>query len=131
MSEHNILVFVDGLFFSAKIGEVIRTLGGKPVITADMDRVAERLGDAGAAAIIVDLSLMGTDAVEIITQLKQQPDTMGVPMLAYGQHTSPELLARAKDAGCEQVMPRSNFVNQLPGFLENCMAGVCKDGRLG
>ena len=101
MSEHNILVFVDDLFFSAKIGEVIRTLGGKPVITADMDRVAERLGDAGAAAIIVDLSLMGTDAVEIITQLKQQPE----------------------DAGCEQVMPRSNFVNQLPGFLENCMAG--------
>lgn len=121
MAEHKILVFVDDLFFSAKIGEVIRQLGGKPVITADMDGVPERLGQEGAAAIIVDLSLMGTDAVEIIAQLKQQPDTMDVPMMAFGQHTSPALLARASEAGCEQVMPRSDFVKRLPEFLEASM----------
>ena len=122
MVEHKILVFVDDLFFSAKIGEVIRQVGGKPVITADMAGVADRLGPEGAAAIIIDLSLMKTNAVDLITQLKQQTDTRDIPMLAFGQHTSPDLLARASKAGCDQVMPRSDFVKRLPGFLETSMA---------
>lgn len=121
MAEQKILVFVDDLFFSAKIGEVIRQLGGKPVITTDMDGIADRLEPDGPAAIVVDLGLAGTDPVAIIAQLKQQPDTADTPMMAFGRHTSPDVLARASEAGCEHVMPRSDFVKRLPQFLESSM----------
>jgi CheY-like chemotaxis protein len=121
MAAHKILVFVDDLFFSAKIGEVIRQLGGKPVITANMEGIFERLEPDGPTAIVVDLGLMGADAVDIIAQLKKQSGTMDVPMMAFGRHTSPDVLARASEAGCEQVMPRSDFVKRLPGFLKDSM----------
>jgi len=41
-------------------------------------------------------------------------------MMAYGRHTRPEAFVRAREAGCERAVPRSEFVKRLPEFIETC-----------
>ena len=41
----------------------------------------------------------------------------GTPFLAFGSHVDTQALADAESAGCDQVMPRSKFSNELPRLL--------------
>lgn len=120
MPDHTILVVVDDLFFSAKIGETIRHLGGMPRFAAEASEIPVESEDGPPAAIIVDLDLSRTDAVGLISHLKAGEATRDVPMMAYGRHTRPEAFVRAREAGCERAVPRSEFVKRLPEFVEAC-----------
>ncbi|MXY98232.1 MAG: hypothetical protein F4Z29_10925 [Gemmatimonadetes bacterium] len=120
MPDHTILVVVDDLFFSAKIGETIRQLGGMPRFAAEASEIPVESEDGPPAAIIVDLDLSRTDAVGLISHLKAGEATRDVPMMAYGRHTRPEAFVRAREAGCERAVPRSEFVKRLPEFVEAC-----------
>ncbi len=120
MTEPAILVVVDDLFFSAKIGETIRQLGGMPRFAAEASEIPGESEGGAPAAIIVDLDLSRTDAVGLISHLKAGEATRDVPMMAYGRHTRPEAFVRAREAGCERAVPRSEFVKRLPEFIEAC-----------
>ena len=120
MTDHTVLVVVDDLFFAAKIGETIRQLGGKPRFAAEASEIPGESEGGPPAAIIVDLDLSRTDAVDLISHLKAGEVTRDVPMMAYGRHTRPEAFVRAREAGCERAVPRSEFVKRLPEFIEAC-----------
>ncbi len=120
MTDHTVLVVVDDLFFSAKIGETIRQLGGKPRFAAEVSEIPGGSEVVPPAAIIVDLDLSRTDAVGLISHLKAGEATSDVPMMAYGRHTRPEAFVRAREAGCERAVPRSEFVKRLPEFIKAC-----------
>ena len=120
MSDHTVLVVVDDLFFSVKIGETIRQLGGLPHFAAEASEIPDETENGPPAAIIVDLDLLRTDAMDLISHLKTDEATRDVPMMAYGRHTRPESFDRARKAGCERAVPRSEFVKRLPEFVEAC-----------
>ena len=124
MIENSFLVVVDDLFFSSKIGETIRHLGGTPVFAAETNEIPEGVSKHSLAAIIVDLDLSRTDAVQVISHLRTVKNTKGIPMMAYGQHTRPESFELARKAGCDQAIPRSEFVKRLPKFIQTCMETV-------
>ncbi len=121
MNNHTVLVVVDDLFFSSKIGETIRQLGGTPVFAAEAGEFPDDLDRRPPSAIIVDLDLSRTDAIDLVTALRSGGTTRNVPMLAYGRHTRPEAFARARESGCERAVPRSEFVKRLPEFVETCL----------
>lgn len=125
MTDHTVLVVVDDLFFSAKIGETIRQLGSVPRFAAELSEIPDESGCGLPAAIIVDLDLSRTDAVGLISHLKADEATRDVPMMAYGRHTRPETFERARAAGCERAVPRSEFVKRLPEFI----ASSCQHAR--
>ncbi len=120
MTDHTVLVVADDLFFSAKIGETVRQLGGKPVFAAEASEIPADADRPPPIAIIVDLDLSRSDAVALIAHLRDGESTGNIPMLAYGRHTRPEAFKRARAAGCEQAVPRSEFVKRLPEFVETC-----------
>lgn len=114
---NRVLIVVDDLFFSARIGETARQLGAAVTYVRDTDELDERLRLEVPALVIVDLGLMKTDPIAVIERLKAHPDTRSVPMIAYGSHVNHDLMAQAASAGCEQVLPRSAFSQRLPGLL--------------
>lgn len=120
MNDQTVLVVVDDLFFSSKIGETVRQLGGKPVFAAEVSEIPDCPDDGPPAAIIVDLDLSRADAVDLISHLRDSEATRDTPMMAYGRHTRPEAFVRARAAGCERAVPRSEFVKILPEFVETC-----------
>ena len=41
-----------------------------------------------------------------------------VPVLAYGQHTKPDVLRAARDGGCDMAVPRSQLMEEFPALVE-------------
>lgn len=114
---NRILVVVDDLFFSAKIGETARQLGVVATFVSNVEELDERMRQGTPALIVVDLGLMNTDPIAVIERFKEHPDTQEIPVIAYCSHVNQDLMARAASAGCDQVLPRSAFSQRLPGLL--------------
>jgi DNA-binding NarL/FixJ family response regulator len=106
-----VLAIVDDLTFRSKLDAAARSLG------VDLDLAAEipTLAKAWTRAI-VDLNLSGRDPVGIIQELRRRLPAL--PITGFGSHVQTELMSGARAAGCDEVLPRSAFVQQLPQLLQ-------------
>ncbi|MBA3273201.1 MAG: hypothetical protein H0T11_04925 [Chthoniobacterales bacterium] len=104
-----IVVLVRDLMFSGRIGAEARAAGA-PV---RMIRDPLKLTDIPGRLLIVDLNLDG--ALEAARTWRDA--SPGRRVVAFVAHTDTELIAAARAAGIDQVIPRSRFVEVLPELL--------------
>lgn len=119
----SLVVAVDDLFFSARIREAARRLGleAEVVSTAQlMPTLAQRLAAGGAEAVILDLN--SDQAVDLIRTLKADPSTRPVPVVGFVSHVAADKIAAARSAGCDRILARSAFTQQLPQLLQGLAA---------
>jgi CheY-like chemotaxis protein len=109
-------VVVDDLIFLSKIEDTARMVG-VPVKIAGPDQLIEDSEGQPATAVLIDLNHRSGRALEVIRALKSESRKGTVPVLAYLSHVQTDLAAAAREAGCDLVLPRSAFVQQLPGLL--------------
>ena len=114
-----IYAFVDDLFFLAKINETARKLGVKVEFVKTDKEVFERMGQNGndkPSLIIVDLNSLTSKPLTIIPKLKSKlkKDTN---IIGFVSHVQGELKVKAQEAGCDMVLPRSAFSQNLPQLL--------------
>jgi DNA-binding NarL/FixJ family response regulator len=114
-----VAALVDDLFFQAKIMETAKQLGVElkafgtgPALLAEVLQSAPRL-------VIIDLNAR-QGPIEAIEQL--HASAASVPIVAFLSHVQTELAARAKAAGCRDVMPRSQFTMNLAKILATAQA---------
>lgn len=72
-------------------------------------------------AVIIDLQHDGLDLPKLLEELR----TAGPPMpytVAFGSHVLVEALRAAREAGCDMVMPRSQFTQKLEADLPAWLA---------
>ena len=106
-----VLAIVDDLAFRSKMEAASAHLGVELDVAAALPEVRKNWRLA-----IIDLNLANGDPLEIIRSLKQQ--LPAIPLVGYGSHVQTELMASAHAAGCDQVLPRSAFVQRLPELLQ-------------
>jgi hypothetical protein len=115
-----IYCFIEDLFLVAKIQEVSRKLGIKVAfVKADKDIVA-RLAEGGEGArpslIVFDLNNVGAKPLTLIPKLKAK-FKRGTSVIGFLSHLQGDLKVKAIEAGCDMVMPRSAFSQNLPNLL--------------
>jgi DNA-binding NarL/FixJ family response regulator len=113
-----LIAAVDDLFFATRIRETARQ-AGVPVEVVPAAQceslLARRNANGVASSVIVDLN--STGAVELIRNLKAR--TAGRPfILGFVSHVASDQISAARQAGCDQVMARSAFTQQLPELLQ-------------
>ncbi len=112
-----ILVVVDDIFFLAKIQQTARQLG-VAVESVSPDALPERLAKDAVAAILLDLNHHSGKAVATVQSIKSAPVTRSIPVVAFLSHVQTDLAQAARAAGCDRVMARSAFSQQLPTLLQ-------------
>jgi len=112
----DILAVVDDLFFLAKIQQTAK-LTGIQVEPAALQNVMERLRQAPAAAIVIDLNHRSGSALDVLRGLKNDPATRQIPVLAFLSHVQTDLAQAARGAGCDILLARSAFSQRLPELL--------------
>lgn len=117
-----ILVCVDDLIFLSKIRETAR-LTGVSVQTVAPSQLVQEIHQSPNCQIILDLNHRSGAAVDLLRTLKNDPATGEVPILGFVSHVQTDLIQRAREAGCDRVMARSAFSEQLPQLLKE-LAGV-------
>lgn len=70
------------------------------------------------ALMIVDLNCTAIDPLRLIGALKSDETTRSVPLVGYLSHVQGELKQQAQQAGCDTVLARSAFSQNLPQLLK-------------
>ena len=110
-----ILAIVDDLFFREKLVAAAGQLGRPLVFAKNPDSA---LSDGAAfSRVLIDLNLSSGDPIAIVRRLREA--NPAIPVIGYCSHTQGDLRKQALEAGCTRVLPRSQFVQQLPELLSD------------
>jgi CheY-like chemotaxis protein len=113
---NTVIAVLDDLMFMVKIQEALKRAGLSGVFVKSQDEAVAK-ARAGALLIILDLNCAKTDPLETIVKLKSEAVTSSIPLLGYVSHVQVELRQSAVDKGCDAVLARSAFVQNLPELL--------------
>ena len=113
-----IFAFVDDLFFVAKIQEVSRKLNVKvEFVKTDKDITEKTEGsEEKPSLIIVDLNSNGIKPLPVITKMRSKYKK-ATSIVGFVSHVQGDLKVKAVEAGCDVVMPRSAFSQNLVSIL--------------
>jgi len=116
-SEGGIIVGVDDMFFSAKINAAAEAVGAKITRVRSAQELIALVEQSGARLIIIDLNSAGLDPISTIRLLKSKAVLQTIPIIGFVSHVQVDLMNAAQQAGCDYVMPRSKFSNNLGQLL--------------
>ena len=113
-----IFAFVDDLFFVAKIQEVSRKLNVKVEFVKSEKEITEKTGDPEdkPSLIIVDLNSNSIKPLPVIAKMRSKYKKP-TSIVGFVSHVQGDLKVKAQEAGCDVVMPRSAFSQNLPNIL--------------
>ena len=113
-----IYAFIEDLFFLAKIQETARKLNVKVQFVKSEKDILEKVESSGEkpSLIIFDLNNHLANPLKTIPKLKKElkKDTN---FLGFVSHIQGDLKLKALEAGCDTVVPRSAFSQNLPNLL--------------
>jgi hypothetical protein len=115
-----IFFFIEDLFFNAKITETARKLGVKVAfVKNEKDAIAALVeGDEAdrPGLIVFDLNNANAKPLTLIPKLKAKLKK-STSIIGFLSHLQGDLKAKAVEAGCDTVMPRAAFSQNLPNLL--------------
>ncbi len=112
-----VLAVVDDLFFIVKISDAAKRAGlDVEYVKSDEDVLAK--AKENPALIIFDLNFNGIDPLKLITALKAGEESKPISLIAYLSHVQGELKQKAHEAGCDMVLARSAFSQNLVQILK-------------
>jgi DNA-binding NarL/FixJ family response regulator len=104
---------MDDLFFQMKLAETAKHLGLEVKVAANGDALL-RLLEPAPKLVIVDLNAR-SQPLEAIERLRAERKDLRV--VGFLSHVQRELAEEAQAAGCDEVMPRSAFSQNLAAIL--------------
>jgi hypothetical protein len=115
-----IYCFIEDLFFVAKIQETARKLGIKVEFVKGDKEIVARLAELPEAErpklLVFDLNNLNAKPISLIPKFKTK-FKKATSIIGFLNHLQGELKAKAVEAGCDSVMPRSAFSQTLPNLL--------------
>src|SRR5262245_13493734 len=97
------------LIFATKVTGTAQQLGLSTASEMSLDSLRERLGAGDVTGVILDLA-SGIAPADVQTVIPTSPRPK---LLAFGSHVDTVALQSARDAGFDDVMPRSRFTAEL------------------
>lgn len=111
-----IVAVLSDLMFIVKIQEAAKRAGLEAVFVRTQEDALQQ-AKGNPAVIIMDLNAVGLDPLQIIEQLKLDSDTSKINLLGYVSHVQADLKHAAQEKGCDMVIARSAFSQNLPTIL--------------
>ena len=112
-----ILAVLSDLFFSVKLIDAAKRAGLDLEFVKEPQELLEK-AHLKPALIIFDLNFEAVDPLALIARLKGEPQTKGISLIGYLSHVQGELKQKAQVAGCDMVLARSAFSQNLPQIFK-------------
>jgi len=108
-----VVALMDDLFFQMKLAETAKQLGVEVKVAANGEALMG-LMESAPKLVIVDLNAR-SQPIQTIEKLRQTRKDIRV--VGFLSHVQRELAAQAQAAGCDEVLPRSTFTQNLAAIL--------------
>ncbi len=112
-----ILAAVDDLFFTIKIADAAKRAGLQVEFVKTEKDLLEKAKTL-PALIILDLNFSAIQPLKIVTKLKSTPELKPISVIGYLSHVQGELKQKAHETGCDMVLAKSAFSQNLPQILK-------------
>ncbi len=112
-----VLAILEDLFFTVKINESVKR-AGLAITFVKSEHDALEQAKQHPTLIIMDMNFAGVDPLNLIRKLKADEHTRRINLLGYLSHIQGELKLQAQEAGCDMVLARSAFSQNLPQILK-------------
>ena len=110
------LLLSDDMILSSRITGAAQALGLMVTAVKSAENLVVQAKERAPTCVIVDLSHPEVQIQELIREL-QEVCSPSPRLVAYGSHVDAATLREAREAGCDVVLPRSAFVEQLAKSL--------------
>lgn len=116
------------LIFTSKITGTARALGCQVLTAGNTSLASAMIEQWQPRAVFVDLASgdLVSPAALLAYRRLAPPETA---FIAFGSHVDTAALATASAAGCDPVLPRSRFVNELPELIRRYLGTVPEGGE--
>ena len=108
-----VVALMDDLFFQMKLAETAKQLGVEVKVATNGEALLG-LMESAPKLVIIDLNAR-SQPLQIIEKLRQARKDIRV--VGFLSHVQRELAAQAQAAGCDEVLPRSSFTQNLAAIL--------------
>ena len=122
-TNNRILVAVSDLFFTVKILDAAKRASMLVEVVKTQDDLLEKAKSL-PALIIFDLNFEALGPVKMIGDLKKMDSMKATGIIAFVSHIQAELKKEAQDAGCDMVLARSAFSQNLSQILRRYSGAV-------
>jgi len=112
--DSRVVAVVGDLFFKSKVMETAAQAGVPITFATTPSALKEDLAAGGVGLVIVDLGVRSIDPVEAIRAARAAGNLRTV---AFVSHVDEAAQAKALEAGCDSVLPKSAFTRDLPRIL--------------
>jgi DNA-binding NarL/FixJ family response regulator len=113
-----VVALMDDIFFQMKVAETAKHLGIEFKVATNTDALLSLL-EPRPQLVIVDLNARN-QPIDAIVKLRAA--SKDIRVVAFLSHVQRELAEQAKIAGCDEVMPRSSFTQNLAEILSPAKA---------
>jgi len=114
-----IYAFIEDLFFVTKMQDTARKLNVKLEFVKTVEELLEKVEQRASEApslIVFDLNNLNAKPLQAIPKLRAK-FKRGTSIVGFVSHVQGDLKLKAQEAGCDSVMPRSAFSQNLPQIL--------------
>jgi DNA-binding NarL/FixJ family response regulator len=112
-----ILAAVDDFLFRSKIRATAKHVNADVRFAQTPAEILTQARELKPALVIIDLNSTKADPVATIAALKADPELPGIRAIGFASHVHTDLIAAARAAGADQVLPRSAFAGNLAEIL--------------
>jgi DNA-binding NarL/FixJ family response regulator len=120
LARGRIILVATDLMRESRIAEGARALGYEVQTAGTIDALSKALASTRPDLLVLDLQAEGVPWQDVV-ELARRAGGGGLAVLAYGQHTKPDILRAARVAGCDLAVPRSKLVDELPQLIERAI----------
>jgi CheY-like chemotaxis protein len=108
-----VVALIDDLFFQMKVAETAKHLGVELKVATNGDALLTLL-ESAPKLVIVDLNAR-SQPIQAIERVRANKNDVRV--IGFLSHVQTDLAVQARAAGCDEVMPRSSFTQNLAAIL--------------
>ncbi len=112
-----IVAVVSDLMFMVKIQSAAKSAGFEINFSKTSEDAMEQ-ARTRPAVILLDLNTTTMDPLRFIESLKGDQDTRDTPLVGFVSHVQTTLIKAAQERGCDTVLARSAFSQNLPAILQ-------------
>ena len=112
-----IVCAVDDLMFSIKISTAAKARGADVYFERTPGSLLTTVAAKQPSLVIFDLNSARLQPLQAIAAMKADPDLQHIRTLGYVSHVDSDVIEAARQAGIDQVLARSAFVDQLGEIL--------------
>ena len=118
-----VLAVLSDLMFTVKIQDAAKRAGMDVTFVTSRENALKQ-ARLSPSVIILDLNDNSVNALELIGTLKGDPETSAIELVGYVSHVQVDLKQAALDKGCNLVVARSAFSQNLPSILNRYLTSA-------